>query len=704
MSEAATRQNLRWRWRAASVLLVLIAVITLGESLGWPFLAAPLERVLSNKLDRRVSISAEADHNASHAKKFRVRFIGGLSLYAPQVEIAAPAWSTAPHLLLARDVALELRYVDLWHAYRGQPLRVRSLQADMLDGQLARLADGRASWQFGADPTAGTTRAIPVFDHLQVGQGTLNYQDAPFMIDAQGRFSLIAGPSMPPPQQTPAASNTAPVVSQADTSPGTMVQANVTGYYRRLPLKIDLAASGVLPWAANEAQKDAPAQLTLDATVGSANLVFKGNATDALHFSGLRGNFSLKGPSLAAVGQPIGVTLPTTRAFHTSGMISKQGGTWHVATDDATVGASRLNGSFTYETARTVPLLSGQLGGSRLLLADLGPAIGTTPATEEFSSAPLTTSTTPKGKVLPARPFDLAALRVMDADVMINISSVDLNTSLLEPLRPLHAHLQLAEGVLTLSDLNTHMGSGKLGGSVRLDGRGSQALWNTDLRWQGIRLERWIHQARAKGSPPYVTGRLNGSTTLKGQGRSTAEILGSLKGHVRTELREGTVSHLAIELAGLDLAESLGVILKGDDALPVQCAVADLYAANGLFRPRVLVVDTTASAVWIDGSVSLATEALDLRAIVSPKDFSPLTLRTPLRVRGNFADPKISVEKKPLARKLATSLLLSLANPLAALIPLVDPGDAEAAKRASVGCQALMQRSKDYLPAAVPVR
>jgi uncharacterized protein involved in outer membrane biogenesis len=693
---AKPNQYPRWLIVSASVLLVLIALIALGEWLGWPFLAGPLERILSNKLDRRVTISAAAEPNALH-EKFRVRFIGGLSLYAPQFEISAPAWSTTPHLLLARNVELKLRYIDLWHAYKGQQLRVRSLQADMIDGQFERLADGRATWQLGPDPTAESTQPLPSFDQLLVKEATINYQDVPFMIDAQGRLSLLSGTSQSVSQ--PVAASGVAIDSATRLASSTMLQANVTGKYRNLPLKIDLKATGDSTWTSNEIHQSIPVQVNLDATIGNANLSFTGTATDALNFNELKGDFSVKGPSLAAVGQPLGVTLPTTRAFRTNGKVSKQESTWHVVIDDATVGGSKLNGDFTYESARKIPLLTGQLNGPRLLMVDLGPAIGTAPATEDFSSVPVTTPTKQRGKILPSRPFDLASLRVMEADVLINIDSVDLNTTLLEPLRPLHTHLQLKDSVLTLSDLVTHVGDGDLKGKVSLDGRGSEALWSTHLHWEGVRLERWIHQVRKNGSPPYVTGRLNGATNLEGQGRSTAEILGSLQGHFRTELRNGSVSHLAIELAGLDLAESLGVILKGDDALPVECAVADLYATKGLFHPRLLVVDTTASTVWVDGSVSLAKESMDLRAVVSPKDFSLLALRTPLHVRGTFAEPKISLEKKPLARQLASALLLSLVNPLAAWLPLVDRGDIKTAKRDAAGCLALMQRTKGSLPA-----
>ena len=334
-----------------------------------------------------------------------------------------------------------------------------------------------------------------------------------------------------------------------------------------------------------------------------------------------------------------------------------------------------------------LPRLAGRLGGSRLLLTDLGPALGAAPDPATTQKAPTA------GKVLPARPFDLAALRAMNANVLIDIAEVDLSTPVLQPLRPLRAHLRLEGGVLSLSDLDARTAQGRLTGGWRLDGRAQQALWDADLRWDGVQLGQWIRQARAEGAPPYISGQLHGRATLKGQGRSTAEILGSLDGRVHTELSEGTLSHLLVEAAGLDIAQAIGVALKADDALPVGCGVADLTAKDGVFRPRVMVLDTTDSAVWIDGSMSLASESLDLRAVVSPKDFSPLTLRAPVRVRGHFADPSVTLEAAPLGRKLGAAALLALLNPLAALLPLVDGGNTDDALRNAAACRRLMQRA-----------
>jgi AsmA family protein len=378
--------------------------------------------------------------------------------------------------------------------------------------------------------------------------------------------------------------------------------------------------------------------------------------------------------------------------------------------DTAAIGASRLGGAFTYDPRPVRPLLSGRLTGSKLLLADLGPAVGApaqmSPAVPDAALAdsnPKRANARP-GRVLPDREFDLPSLRAMDANVLVSIDNLDLGSSVLEPIKPLRTHLVLTDGVLSLRELEARTAQGRVFGNVQLDGRSTLARWTADLRWAGVRLESFIHQKRGGDAPPYVAGRLNGQARVEGQGKSTAAILGSLGGGVRTQLLGGTVSHLAVEAAGLDIAQGLGMLVKGDDALKVQCTVADFAVAKGVLTPRVFVLDTPDSTLMIDGSVSLASEALDLRVRAAPKDFSPLALRTPVRVRGSFADPSISLEPGRLAGRVGAAALLSFINPLAALLPFIDLGEGEDAARGTDACKALSQRIAAKPSLAAPTR
>ena len=445
--------------------------------------------------------------------------------------------------------------------------------------------------------------------------------------------------------------------------------------------------------------------VVLNATIGRAHVRFNGVAADALHLTSLRGRFDVDGPSLAAVGDPLGVTLPTTEPFKTRGSLAKVGQVWKADFDDAAIGESRLRGSFTFDRGKKpVPLLTGRVEGPRLVLADLGPAIGTQPRTAPpaapAASVPAATapaaSVPAKGdsgrKVLPDRPFDLPSLKAMDADVLFDIAYLDLGTALLEPLKPLRTHLRLQGGVLTLNEIDARTAEGRLTGGLQLDGRNPQALWTADLQLLGVRLDRWLHLARKGDAPPWISGLMDGQVKVSGKGRSTAQILASLSGAMRFHLRNASISHLAVEAAGIDPAQALGVMIRGDDALTINCNVADLAVENGLARPRIFVIDTRDSTIWFTGSLSLASEALDLTAVVSPKDFSPLTLRTPIHVKGTFSAPSVSLDKGTIGTKVGAAALLALLNPLAAVIPFIDPGAQDDAKREAAQCAALAER------------
>ena len=257
-----------------------------------------------------------------------------------------------------------------------------------------------------------------------------------------------------------------------------------------------------------------------------------------------------------------------------------------------------------------MPLLAGRLGGSRLLLADLGPAIGApAPGSGEAEDAPPRRAAASS----PTRSSTCRRCARWTPTSSINIGIFDPGTDIIEPLQPARAHLLLADGVLTIADFEGVTAQGKLAGYLQLDGRGKEALWTADMRLLGVDLAQWLRIKRKGDAPPYLTGKLDALVKVKGSGRSTAEILGSLDGDLRMHMREAAISHLAVEAAGIDVAQALGMLVKGDEALPIQCNVADLDIVKGVARPKVFVVNTRDSTIWVDGTVSLRDESLDLR-------------------------------------------------------------------------------------------
>jgi AsmA family protein len=652
----------------AGVVAAAFAVIVgLCEWQGWPFLARPAERVLSDRLQREVRLSGKDQRD------FSLRLLGHIQVKTSELSIANASWAApaAGPMLVAEDVALVLRWRDLLALRDGRPLRVQSLRAGSMQAALERRGDGRANWQFAPAQTKPSAEAGGFggvdFGLLQVDRGGVRYVDEIVPLDLDARFELTEGQS-------------------AGANAGLRAQA--TGRYGVSPLSASLSTGSAMPWVSdNENAPAVPVDLKVQA--GQAKLAFTGQLRDLFGRRGVQGRYEVSGPSLAAVGQPLRLTLPTTRPFAMRGLLSHEGQRWYTVIDRATVGDSRLAGEFTFDKpANGKPTLAGRLRGPALLLRDLGPAIG-------VPTEPRPQETADDGRVLPDRRFDLPSLRAMNANVLVALDRLDLNSKALQSIQPLRAHLVLNEGVLEIKDIDARLAQGRLQGRIMLDGRQPAAQWAANLTGTGLRIEQWIRPLQRADAPPYASGLLGGRVDIKGQGRSSAELLASADGRVILHWTQGSISHLAVEAAGIDVAQALGVLIRGDDDLPVRCGAGDLTIKDGRVTPRVLLVDTRDSTFWMEGGLSLADEKLDLTARVAPKDWSPLALRTPVRIEGSLSEPDISLEKGPLMKRLLPAVLLAAAvQPLAALLPLIDTSDDEAAKAAAQACRQVAERYK----------
>jgi uncharacterized protein involved in outer membrane biogenesis len=675
-SSSSPRRHRGWRIAGAVLLLIVIA-FGVCEWLRWPFLVKPVEKMLSDTLQRQVQLQEEGS-----TQRAGVRFLGSLRVWAPVVQIAAPSWSQQPFFLRAEQAQLRMRYGDLWQARNGGALDIDRLVADQLVVHAERQKDGQASWTFGdpnkkPPPDSDRDMAIPNVRDLGVREGDLTYQDAILKADIRGKVSLAEGTS---------SANESDITKRG-------LRASAEGTYGNATLNATLQAAGAMPLLTTG--DDAPSTpITLSLKAGRAAYAFDGTVADVLHFKNMKGSISATGPSLAAAGEPFGVTLPTTGAFAIKGLLSKEGNLYRFSTENTTVGDSKLRAALSYDMRGAKPLLAGRVSSPRFQLADLLPSVAGEPAAAVAPPVTGKGKAAPRAsKVIPDKEFDLPSLRAMNANVLFAFDRAELGSAFAMPLDPLKAHLLLTDGKLRIQDIDARTADGRVAGLVALDGSSDVALWEADLKWSGVKLERWLKQDRGDGKPAYIAGRLIGRAELKGKGRSTAQILGSLNGTVFAALRNGSMSHLVVEGAGLDIAQALGVFFTGDNALPLQCGVVDMVAENGVLKPRAAVLDTKDSTIWIDGSLSLVNETMDLRAIVAPKDFSPLALRTPVRVQGSFGEPSISLQKDKLARKLASSVLLGLINPLAAVIPLIDPGNGDKQDEADA-CPAVLERAR----------
>lgn len=658
---------------------LLVALVAWGEAAGWPILRQPLERTLTRAAG--VPVRLQGDVN--------LHLIWRPRLEVTHLHIASDPRFKAPHLLEAQAATLAWRWSDVWRWQRGGPLHLQALRADVLDAHLVRSADGAVNWQLGAgksskETDASAEAALPSFGKLTVGQGQIAWVDAVQDADVAVRLRGSEG--------------------SAASGLGAGYAASITGRYRALPLKLAVRAGSTLPLLQDpDTAADAPwVPVRIEGTVAATRVLFDGQAASLLGSPRMQGTVEVAGPSLADAARPLGLTLPQTPAFDLRGELQQDAGVWHFKTTRAHIGRSRLQGNLQYQQRTQPPRLSGTLTGPRLALADLGPAIGGGSRAQAAARGGK-----PGQRALPLRRFDLPSLRAMDADVQVAIQELDFGTAAMAPMRQLKTRVLLNDGVLRLEDLQAVVSGGQVKGMTALDSNASPARWEARLAFDGIDMAGWIRGLRpdsAKGKAPpatataalkrerkearqggeqsvqaYLTGVLSGNLHLRGAGNSTAAILGSADGPLHLRLREGTLSHLITEAMGLDLAQALQVVITGDRPLPLRCARFDLVARNGLIQPTLAVMDNQDSTIWITGQVSLRDESLNLHVVTRPKDWSLLSLRTPVTITGTLADPDVGIEPKGLIGRVLGALALgAVAGPAAAILPLIETGSGEA--------------------------
>ncbi len=648
------------------LLLLVVLVIAICEIIGWPFLKKPLQDLMEDKLERTVKIDGP----------FQLRLIGGIRLKAGNLWISAPEGFAEPNLADAHDIELKMRYRDLWNIKPGDPYVIKSIKANQVDAHLTRHEDGKSTWQFHKHPN-DPIRPFPIIQGLVIQQGQAYVKDSLTRADILIEFTTDEG--------------------QKNLDPISKVK--IHGDFRERKLISELMTHGFLP-IASQGKDSSPISSKGWLKYGKMYMTFDGSVYNLFGEQNIKGQVTVRGPSLGDLGDLLSITLPNTTEFKIVGGVAKNPDGWQIAVNSARVGQSDLYGHFRYDTQPEKALLTGELKGKRFFLADLAPAFGHETTVDGKS----------RERIFPDKPLDFATYNRMNAKISVDIDYVDLGKAFKEPLTPLKADLALNKNKLSLAKVYAKTADGSITGDIFIDAhelkqniKNPQELkdpnkpkpdWGINLAVKDINLKKWLtisdarkEKARKENKPEtgeaYVTGLLNGNAKLKGKGTSTAELLHTLNGDLGIFVKNGEMSHLIVEAVGLDIAQAVGLLVKGDNNLKMQCAVLDFKANQGVLKPDIALVDTSVTTILVDGNVNMGEETLDLRVAAKPKNFSPFTVRSPLKVTGTFLNPKVSAEPAPIAARVVGGVLLAFVNPLAAILPFLDPGSsADKEKRA----------------------
>jgi AsmA protein len=295
----------------------------------------------------------------------------------------------------------------------------------------------------------------------------------------------------------------------------------------------------------------------------------------------------------------------------------------------------------------------------------LGPLIGSRAGNTAAKAAPIPAS----NRVLPDLPFNAERWGSVDAEVKFQAKTLTRTKTL--PLEDLVLGLSLRDKVLTLDPLNFGLAAGELNAKITLDGRTQPIQASAQVRAKKVLLAKLFPTITLSKSS---IGEVHGDFNLSGSGNSVGTMLANSNGRMGMVVSGGKISKLLMEQAGLHLWEMFNLRLTGDKLIKLRCAVADFDVKQGRMQTQALVFDTEVTTLLGTGSIDLKHEQLDLVFNQRTKKTSPLALRSPIYIRGSFAQPRVEVDKGRIALRAAGAAVLGAINPLLTLIPLIDAG------------------------------
>jgi len=263
--------------------------------------------------------------------------------------------------------------------------------------------------------------------------------------------------------------------------------------------------------------------------------------------------------------------------------------------------------------------------------------------------------------------IDLSALKGPNIKGKVSIGQV-LSGGLREGLRinQVKANVALNQGKLQVAPHSAQLFGGKLEGSLLVDAYSNRFTLKENIT--GIKLDSLL---MAMGQEPNVTGQGALVLDLATTGTTVASLEQNLSGNARVNLKDGSVKGIDIGKILNNVRSMLGKAPTQQGSGSGQTAFTELTAsatiAKGIATNKDLSVKAPLFRLEGAGTINIPDSSLNYLAKVAVvetsegqggKDLAALKgVTVPIRISGQFDDPKYSVDVASLAAELAKSKL-----------------------------------------------
>lgn len=628
-SPSRVSRHRRW-WIGLGIVAALVAIFV--PLFDWNWLRGPVERAVSAKTGREFHLG-HLDVDLG-----RITTVRG-----ERLSLGNASWSKRGAMAELNAAEID---VEFWPLLRGK-LRLPEIRLEQPTLLLEAGNDSHpGNWVFDQSDGNGS---MPRLGRLLVTNGRLQYIDDASRSDVDVAINSLAPPS-----------------SDQRAAP---IGIDGKGRWKGYPFSLKGNTASPLELS----QSEHPFRIDLRGSAGATRTHVRGTLTNPFQFRVFDLQMALSGQDMEDLYPLIGVAMPSTPPYKLDGRLRRDGDVWRYEKFTGTAGDSDLSGTAEIDLRNKRPFLRADLASKRLDFDDLAGFVGAPPKTGTNESANAeqkkqAAQLAASARVLPTTPYDLSKLRAMDAQVRWRAQRINAPSW---PLDDMDASLTLKDGLLQLDPLNFGVAGGDIRSTIGMDAR--KAVITTQLKAsiRGIRLDRLFPDATLAKQ---ASGAIGGELDLRGRGNSIAAMLGSADGRIGVGMGRGHVGNLIMELAGLDIAESLKYLLTKDRQIPVRCIFGDFGVQDGLMQSRALAFDSTDTIIVGEGNISLKNETLDLLLRPRPKDRSILSLRSPLRIGGTFKNPSFRPDFKALGVRGAIAVALGSIAPPAALLATFEPG------------------------------
>jgi uncharacterized protein involved in outer membrane biogenesis len=651
------RRHVGWTIALAGVAVLTVAALLFD----WNWFRPLIEARLSASLGRQVTI----EHLGVQLSRAPV-------VTLDRIVVANPSgFPPESHLGEIDRLSLQFTLASLLHG----PLVIPELTIDHPVSRLGRNQAGEPNWMLAGVADGSLSSPAAQIGKLTINDGHAHLDDPVLKSNLEMTLHTDSG--------------------GADGASQIIIQGK--GTYAGAPTTINLRGGSLL--SLSQAGIRYPIDLRWD--VGATHLLLKGTVDDPKSFAGLDGQLELSGPDLALLYPILGLAMPPTPPYHLKGKVAYADRVVHFKDFAGSLGGSDLGGSLSVDTKGERPRLDGDLVSREIVFADLAGFVGGTPGKPDAPNAtPQRQAKAEEDKAsdqsLPTREIDLAKLNAMDAHVTYRGKRIEADYL---PIDDLDAELILENGRLSLPKLNFGVGTGTVALKVDIDSHSNPPPVNVVADFRRLDLRRILQKTKSFEG----FGTVGGHADVASRGRSMAQIMANGTGGITLIMSGGEISALLMELAGLELAKSLAIVVADKTAkFDIRCMVADSELKTGVATMKTLVFDTTETTLTGMGSIDFRDESLKLTVQSHPKNPSIGTLRAPIDISGTLKHPSAFPNPAIAGGRVSAMIGLGILLPgIGALIPTIELGLGKDSDCRGLINAAKRAKPEDAAPAAV---